>query len=121
MNVSMNFIAVLLVSGWPRREYLEPSIGGSDKASVVVLWGLRWVGFGSETIRKPQVAGSIPVAGSKRTNRTRDLGVLKRVCPLHGDRTRGLAPFVRASERLCELARELGSIPVAGSTLFREI
>jgi hypothetical protein len=60
----MNFIAVLLVPGWPRHDYLEPSIGGSDEASVVVLWGLRWVGFGSETIRKPQVAGSIPVAGS---------------------------------------------------------
>ena len=79
------------------------------------------MGFGSETIRKPQVAGSIPVAGSKRTNRTRDLGVLKRVCPLHGDRTRGLAPFARASERLCELARELGSIPVAGSSRIRHL
>ena len=81
----------------------------------MVSCGLRLSEIGVLEIRKPQVAGSIPVAGSKRTNRTRDPGVLKRVCPLHGDRTRGLAPFVGASERLCELARELGSIPVGDS------
>jgi hypothetical protein len=60
-------------AGWFRADYLEsesesattllpgqgkpePSIGGSDEASDVVLCRVRWVGFGSETIRKPQVA-----------------------------------------------------------------
>ena len=39
------------------------------------------------------------------------------MCPFRGDRTRGLTPFVRARRLQSRVARELGSISVAGSTI----
>ncbi len=51
-------------------------------------------------------------------SRTGDLGDMKGVCPLHGDRTRGLAPFVGAGAAglRAEPATVGGSTPLAGSS-----
>jgi len=48
----------------PGQDNLAPSAPTSTAASVVVSCGLRLSEVGLSEIRKPQVAGSIPVAGS---------------------------------------------------------
>src|SRR5439155_18695846 len=54
--------------------------------------------------------------------KTSTRGVSKRVCPLRGDRTRGLAPFVGAGEAglRAEPATVGGSIPFVGCITPRE-
>ncbi|MGH7229360.1 MAG: hypothetical protein ACREIH_09135, partial [Nitrospiraceae bacterium] len=75
--------------------------------------------------RNQQVGGSTPLAGSSPAafqysstrGRTSDLGDVKGVCPLHGNHTRGLAPFVGAGEAgfRADPATVGGSTPLAGS------
>ena len=48
----------------PGQDKPGPSKGSSDASPVIVPCGFRWLEVGTETIRKPQVAGSLPVAGS---------------------------------------------------------